>query len=310
MIAKKHKDGLFHLSQDTIQVVIDQFSEPVMFATTDARVELMNKNARAIAGHCSYSICDSQNCYKRRYSTYSSMSSDFNVVCPVEVSNIPNELKHLCCGVNEDTCRFEVHIKSIYDNESTLLGYLHVFHDVTHHIKIEEDLKHISMYDELTQLANRRLLLDRMEQAIYDKGRKEESFGVFFIDLDLFKDVNDNYGHEAGDQVLIQTAQRLKKILRKSDTVARLGGDEFVIMAENQYLENYFYNIANKITAVFQETFNILGNQLKLNCSVGVSIFPQHAKKAQDLLHFADMAMYESKRIGPNKISIYSSSSI
>lgn len=168
-----------------------------------------------------------------------------------------------------------------------------------------EKLSHISMHDPLTHLPNRRLLMDRIEQAIQHKSRTKEMFGIFFIDLDHFKDINDLFGHINGDKLLIEVAKRMKKVIRKGDTLSRLGGDEFILIIENGAHSIYFSKIAKKIQQLFEEPFIINEQKIMSACSIGISLFPQDGEDAELLLRNAYTAMYASKSGGRNQFQFF-----
>ncbi len=159
----------------------------------------------------------------------------------------------------------------------------------------QEKLEHIAMHDDLTNLPNRSLLIDRMTLAISNAQRFKSNFAVIILDLDRFKEVNDTLGHLVGDNILQQVAQRLSSLLRDTDTVARLGGDEFAILLSNVD-EQAISDIANKVANVIEEVYNVQEHNLYLGASLGISIYPQHGLTTEVLLKHADVAMYMAKR--------------
>lgn len=177
--------------------------------------------------------------------------------------------------------------------------------------KLEEDVKnrtkkleHIAHHDALTNLPNRVLFLDRLKQSlIYSKRNKVNTF-VLFLDLDRFKEVNDTYGHDIGDELLKKVAQRLKNSLRNEDTVARLGGDEFTIIVR-EITYNNMLEIAKKIIDNMQTLFFIGDIKLHSTFSIGISSYPSDGENAEDLLKNADTAMYTAKESGKNNFRFY-----
>ena len=160
-------------------------------------------------------------------------------------------------------------------------------------------------HDELTGLPNRTLYRDRIEQAIEKSKRTGEKFALLFIDLDHFKQVNDSLGHDAGDKVILKATKRLKESIRMEDTLARLGGDEFTILFEDVSHFQNITNLARKILSQFKEPFVVEGHTLYLSCSIGVSIYPDDGESAEDLLKYADNAMYRAKEEGRNNFQFY-----
>lgn len=162
-------------------------------------------------------------------------------------------------------------------------------------------------YDLLTGLSNRVLFNDRLEQAV-EKGKRQESrFALFFIDLDRFKQINDSLGHSIGDKVLQIIAKRLQGVMRKEDSISRLGGDEFTILVQDLKQETDASLLAQKIISSLSEPINIENHTLYVTTSIGISIFPNDGISANNLLKYADAAMYKAKEEGKNNFQYYSS---
>lgn len=169
----------------------------------------------------------------------------------------------------------------------------------------EERLAHLAQYDHLTGLANRSLFNDRLKGAIARADRNRQKVGLIFLDLDLFKNVNDQYGHDAGDRVLKAVGERLLSTVRKSDTVARLGGDEFAIVLEGLIEGGAAGVVAQKIVDAFQAPFEVDGDDATITCSIGISVYPHDDSQPEHLLQLADAAMYRAKQQGRNTFSFY-----
>jgi diguanylate cyclase (GGDEF)-like protein len=167
-----------------------------------------------------------------------------------------------------------------------------------------DQIRHQANHDPLTGLPNRLLLEDRLQQALIEGRRENEIVAVMFLDLDGFKAVNDLHGHDAGDILLKQVAIRLLHCVRERDTVARFGGDEFVIVFINVKGVNNISIIANKILRAFERSFDVSGISMNVKTSIGVSLYPLIAERAEDLLQLADEAMYQAKREGKNRYRI------
>ena len=170
----------------------------------------------------------------------------------------------------------------------------------------------LANYDVLTKLPNRYLLMNRHNKALAASSRSGKRGAIFFLDLDHFKDLNDSLGHDIGDLLLQQVAERLISCIREEDTIARIGGDEFVIVLED--LSTSAIEAATKANDVAEKIFLTLNKPYQLNTyyyqnstSIGVTLFIGHEFKQSELLKQADIAMYQSKRIGRNKLSFFSS---
>ena len=162
-----------------------------------------------------------------------------------------------------------------------------------------EQLFHRANFDALTQLPNRHLLIDRIEHAIENATLAEERLAVMFLDLDRFKVINDSLGHSVGDQLLIAVAQKLSKIMHRTDSVCRWGGDEFVILLEHNPTHDELTDIAKLITSTLAKPIEISGHQLHVSTSIGIAVFPDDGAEAMNLLKHADISMYQAKEAGP-----------
>lgn len=170
-------------------------------------------------------------------------------------------------------------------------------------------LKKVAHHDSLTELPNRYLLLDRLGQAITSSNRNQTSFALCFIDLDGFKPVNDEHGHDAGDFVLREVGRRLTECIRENDTVARIGGDEFVLILVDVEIASGINATLERILATIKKPIAIPeGVEVTISLSMGVTIFPDDLSSPDDLLNHADEAMYVAKNKGPGQYSFYHNS--
>jgi diguanylate cyclase (GGDEF)-like protein len=166
-------------------------------------------------------------------------------------------------------------------------------------------LSELANNDALTGLPNRRLLEDRMQQALKEASRAQNVVAVLFLDLDYFKVINDTYGHVIGDQLLKKVADRLTSLLRAEDTVARIGGDEFVILLPKLKDEQQVIATAEKVISELAKPFDIAGKTLQVGVSIGIALYPEHDDNPSHLIKYADDAMYVAKRQGRNCYAIY-----
>ncbi len=166
-------------------------------------------------------------------------------------------------------------------------------------------LSELANNDALTGLPNRRLLEDRMAQALKEASRAQQMVAVLFLDLDYFKVVNDTHGHLIGDQLLKSVGERLTSLLRAEDTVARIGGDEFVVLLPKVKDEQQLVATAEKVISELAQPFHIAGQTLLVGVSIGIALYPQHDDKPSNLIKLADDAMYVAKRIGRNCYHVY-----
>ncbi len=170
---------------------------------------------------------------------------------------------------------------------------------------VKQPLSDLGQIDLLTGLPNRKLFLDRLQQALLESQREYKVMAVLFIDLDRFKPINDILGHHAGDQVLKLVAERLQGELREADTLARLGGDEFVVLLKDVQKLSGIERVASQLLEQLKAPFVLDDGVVDLGASIGISVYPQDAKKAEELLQKSDLAMYRSKKSGRNRWSFF-----
>lgn len=201
-------------------------------------------------------------------------------------------------------------IAAVSNDAGQITNYVGSFTDITQRKKSEETIHSLAFYDPLTELPNRRLLQDRLQQALAFSNRSKRHGALLFVDLDNFKTLNDTRGHDVGDLLLQQVGLRLSTCVREGDTVARLGGDEFVVMLENlsenkQQAASQAEMVGEKILDILRRSYQ-LGNNTHYNTpSIGVTLFNDHQGTTDDLLKRADLAMYQAKAAGRNAMRFF-----
>jgi diguanylate cyclase (GGDEF)-like protein len=171
--------------------------------------------------------------------------------------------------------------------------------------KIEQHLDHLAHYDHLTGLPNRVLFLDRLEQMVSLSQRSKHQFTLMYIDLNKFKEINDNHGHHTGDKLLAEFSARLQAAVRRSDTVARIGGDEFTVILNNVGSTPEIIFLAQKIIDSIEQPFFIAENALQVGCSIGIAVFPDAGSTVDLLQRNADTAMYQAKETGTSSYRFF-----
>jgi diguanylate cyclase (GGDEF)-like protein/PAS domain S-box-containing protein len=194
----------------------------------------------------------------------------------------------------------QVTVTALRDDQNTKIGQVVCVLDVTERKVLEEQLKAAAWQDSLTGLPNRRLLCDRLDEALEVANRSRRALAVLFLDLDDFKAVNDVHGHDAGDQLLQRVAGRLEECVRAGDTVARLGGDEFVIMLPDPGTDPQLHATADRIMKRVAEPYVLDRVTVGITASIGMALVDMGS--ARDVLHAADGAMYQAKQAGPGRI--------
>ncbi len=194
---------------------------------------------------------------------------------------------------------------AVTDGQGVVQHYIGIFTDISQLKAHEEELDRIAHYDPLTGTPNRRLLVDRMAQAIAHTNRNGLLLAVCYLDLDGFKLINDRFGHAAGDKLLVGVTESLKLVLRAEDTLARLGGDEFMLLLSDIGSRQECSQILDRILSSVSAPLEIDGNTLAVSASIGVSLYPQDNSDADTLIRHADQAMYVAKDAGKNRFHLF-----
>ena len=197
-------------------------------------------------------------------------------------------------------------INAFYDESGTRQGYVCLLSDITTLKNQQHQLERIAHYDALTGLPNRTLLADRMQQAMAQARRQHTCIAILFIDLDGFKEINDNHSHAVGDRLLVEISRRMKQTLREEDTLARLGGDEFVAVLLNLEGQEASLMVIERLRRAAAEPLRLGGLELSVSASIGVVFYPQQDPlDADQLLRQADQAMYQAKQSGKNRYHLF-----
>jgi len=196
--------------------------------------------------------------------------------------------------------------QGLYDGSRTLVGGVVTFRDVTDIMRKTVELEKRAQYDDLTLLPNRRLFTQQLERAIGRSQRSKRPIAVLFIDLDRFKSVNDTLGHDIGDELLRQVADRLNKNLRVGDFSGRWGGDEFIVFLEDFGEQRNAAAAAQKLVLVLSEKYDVCGSEVYATPSIGIAIYPGSGEQADRLIKAADLAMYQAKKRGGGRFQYYS----
>lgn len=192
-----------------------------------------------------------------------------------------------------------------YDAEGKPLNMIGTIQDITERKEHEKQLQHTAHYDALTGVPNRVLLADRLSQALARAKRDQGLMAVCYLDLDGFKPVNDNYGHDVGDKVLVEVTRRIKEAIREDDTVARLGGDEFVVLLVGMQVPEECAGSLNRLLEVIHQPIEIQGHSIRISASIGVALYPEDDHDPDTLLRHADQAMYIAKQSGKNRYHLF-----
>ena len=199
----------------------------------------------------------------------------------------------------------EAHIAPVKDAGGRTTHYVAVKLDISGRKEAQQRLVYMAHHDPLTNLPNRSLFFDLVAQGLALARRNETMMALMYIDLDRFKPINDNYGHEAGDVVLQHVARRMSDCVRDSDRVARIGGDEFVVLLLDVANEEAAVMVAEKIRASLSQPFDVAGKMLSISSSIGIAIYPEHGSDSDELARNADSAMYHAKQSGRDNVKVF-----
>jgi len=298
-----------------LQSIINGISDPIMVIREDYTVELMNNATRKIAKNMDM-VADPAHpkCYEISHHR-TTPCDGVEHLCPLkEVMRLKKNITVLHDHGEGTTSHFvELSSSPLFDTNGVCVGIIESARDITAHIKAQDELRkqksslHFqASHDALTGLANRVLFDERLEKSIAFSKRNETKMALLFIDLDHFKEINDSLGHKAGDKVLKSVTLRLNEIIRKEDTLARLGGDEFTIIMEGLKDVQDASILAQKILLALTEPIMLNNIEVYIGCSIGISLYPENGVTPQDLLKYADAAMYKAKDEGRNNFQYYS----
>jgi diguanylate cyclase (GGDEF)-like protein len=218
---------------------------------------------------------------------------------------VPFDIEYRIATADGRLVWFGVRGVPMFDPAGKVYRMVGVSQDVTARKRREDAVRFLAYHDSLTGLPNRRLLDDRLKQAVHLAQRRDRKVAAMLIDLDNFKQVNDLFGHRAGDAVLKEVAQRLAACVRRADTLARHGGDEFVVVISEVNAEADCQMVADKILRALAAEFRVDGRALTLGASIGISLYPADAGDGDALLRNADAAMYRAKQLGRNQYRFY-----
>jgi len=296
---KKAEDQIRKLS-----TAVEQSPASVMITDTEERIEYVNSTFERVSGYSADEVIgqkprflQSGNTSPKTYAELWQALNDGQAWKGV----LENRKK------NGDSFWEQLNIAPVLDESGNARHYLSVAEDITQKKQQQERILHQAHFDALTDLPNRFLALDRLKQVINDT-RHDEPVAVLFLDLDDFKKVNDSLGHETGDKLLIEAAERLTQTVRSADTVARLGGDEFIILLQGLKNAADTRPVVEHLLKQFRAPFRVDGRELMLTVSIGIAIYPDNGKSSSELLRNADSAMYHAKELGRNTFSYFTES--
>ncbi len=309
----RHSIEVERENQQYLQSIVDASHDPIMVISKEYQVEFMSKSVREKMARHNVEDIDSPKCYEVLYNR-TTPCDDGSYICPLkEMQKVkkPITVVHHRKYENEDAVYMEIAATPMLDDDNNCTGIVEISRDITSHIKEQDSLKeqkeilhHKAHHDALTGIANKVLFENRLEQAINRAKETNKAFALLFMDLNKFKWINDNKGHDAGDALLKGIVQSVSKNIRCEDTFARVGGDEFTIIIENIDNQDELSKFAQKILSSIEEPIYYLGQELRVSSSIGIAIYPDDSDELETLVKYADTAMYSAKQSDTN-ISFY-----
>jgi diguanylate cyclase (GGDEF)-like protein/PAS domain S-box-containing protein len=281
---------------------VDQSPVSIMITDTEGKIEYVNRTFEEITGYREKEVIGKNPRLLQSGKTPLSVYKDLWMAITSNSTwegEIENRRK------NGELYWEQIRIGPVLDSQSNIRHFLALREDITHQKKQAEKIEHLAFYDPLTDLPNRALVLDRLNQLLSEAKRNEKRLAVLFLDLDDFKKINDSLGHIEGDNMLVEASQRLCDAVREIDTVGRLGGDEFVVLLGSINSANDVHPIAEKLLERFHDKFQLSDKEYLVTASLGVAIYPDDGLCSTELLRNADTAMYCAKELGRNTYCYY-----
>ncbi len=301
------------LERNFLQTVIDSAGDPVMVIDLEYNVLLINR-AASLLSRVQEGAEATGKCYALFHGA-DRPCEDPAYPCPVRAVAQhlqPVTLEHTPYHGNEITNTYELEVSPLLNREGEFYGIIEVARDISDRLRIEKELRdsqshfyRLAHHDILTGLPNRLLFRDRLSHATQKAQRNQSRVGLLFLDLDKFKTINDQLGHDVGDALLVEVASRLQQQCRQSDTVARLGGDEFVFVLEDLHGPQDAGLVAVKVMQAMAKPVRALHHELQVTTSIGIALYPDDADSMDEVLKLADLALYAAKESGRSNYQFY-----
>lgn len=303
---RKAREALIELqnSENRVQAVLDNVEEGIITLTDTGIIELFNPGAERMFGYRSPEMIGKSMSllitepYRSEHDEYLGRYLQTGQDTIIGVAHEVNAVRR-----DGSTFPMEMRVSEFYIGGNR--RFIGTLRDITQHKATEAKIIHLAHFDALTNLPNRRLVQDRIQQAIVSAQRTGSEFAVLFIDLDKFKNINDTLGHDVGDKLLEMVAHRLTDALRAQDTVGRQGGDEFIVLLASLSTVEDAARVAKKILEALAVPFEINGQSLHSGTSIGIATYPRDGTDVETLLKNSDTAMYSAKEAGRNNYQFF-----
>lgn len=306
---RKKTEAMLFEEKERIRVMLDSIGDAVIATDTAGNIIFINPIAETLTGWLS-----SEAVGKKVEIVMPLRDPDVDRTLLNPIYRALNEKRNVGMALNcalkrrdgEDIL-VEDSAAPILNQAGVITGAVIVFHDVGEARAMAIKMAHLANHDALTNLPNRMLLQDRASQALHEAKQQNNKIGMFLLDVDHFKTINDALGHSIGDEILQEIARRLQKVCRTNDTISRQGGDEFLILMPQVLNAEVLVRSANNILLALSDPFKIGQQEYALSVSIGISVFPSDSQDVESLYQHADFAMYQAKQEGRNRYRFFSS---
>ena len=304
---KKRAELKLQKEHQFFQTVIDGIIDPIFVLDMDYRIKVANKAGQTLTDW-QVDQGDDLCCYQALRADRLSCADSCPVKHVLATGKPVTSIKHM----EQIGKSYEIVASPYLNDDGNVIGVIECFRDITERLMVEKVLlenerkiHELSNYDPLTKLPNRKVLNDRLIQAVNWAKHQNRQVALLCLDLDRFKKINDTLGHNAGDNVLQEVARRLRDALRDGDTIARVGGDDFFIVLENVDGKDDICTRIDKLLVSLHKRIVVDKHTINITASVGVSLFPEHSDIRGHLMKFADIAMYSAKKMGGDSYEFY-----
>jgi diguanylate cyclase (GGDEF)-like protein/PAS domain S-box-containing protein len=302
---QKMAEDALRQSEERSRSIIDTIADAYYEADLAGNTLMFNEPFQKLLG---YTNEETQGFNYRQYADKKNADMAFRIFNQVFKTGKPvNKMGWEIHNKKGEKKNVELSIALVRDGHGNPQGFRGIISDITERHKMDEVIRQQAFYDQLTGLPNRTLYYDRLQMAIKRASRDKKMIAVIILDLDRFKEVNDQWGHATGDALLSAVAQRLQALVRDADTVARYGGDEFTFILPSIDRKEDALQFARKMLKSFKNPFALDFCNLAVTSSLGMSIYPTHSDDIDALMKKADIAMYRAKARGRNRFCFYSS---
>ncbi len=298
LIVREHTQASLRYSEERLRVISDTAQDAIVMVDSSARVVYWNRAAEHIFGYGASEAIGSNALEKLAPGRFRQKAATaMSMLATTGGDNVTGKtLRSAALRKGGLEFPIELSVASVWlDAQWHAVATIR---DITERNRIEEQMKYLAGHDGLTGLVNRAVFVESLQQAIARSNRRGESFAVFFIDLDHFKDINDTLGHPIGDLLLRSVAERIRASVRGTDTVGRFGGDEFALIQDGVPQPADAVALARKLLRAINEPFSIQGNEIRTGASIGIALNLPDSQGAETLLSHADVALYRAKSQG------------